>query len=139
MKCEKCVNNRNRCVECIYFPLSNLKKSIIDSKTIIEKELINESNSYEEILKQLNSINEKINDMLGITNEEFNNLKRTYLYTEYIPTCPKGYIDCISDPAYIKYHHPNWYKELYGEKTPEEVSKEECDINDEYCYDDEDK
>ena len=60
MKCEKCVNNRNRCVECIYFPLSNLKKSIIDSKTIIEKELINESNSYEEILKQLNGLTSNV-------------------------------------------------------------------------------
>ena len=55
---------------------------------------------------------------------------------EYIPTCPQGYKDCVSDPAYIKYHHPEWYKKLYGDMTPEEASKE---CNKECYYDDEDK
>jgi hypothetical protein len=60
------------------------------------------------------------------------------LFQEYKPTCPQGFIDCVYDPAYIKYINPNWYKELYGDLTPEEASKKHCNENDEYCYDDED-
>lgn len=68
--------------------------------------------------------------------------------TWYKPTCPRGYRDCISDPAYIKANHSEWYKEMYGDLEPEEVIKLEgnClqrvkeDPNEEYyCYDDEDK
>ena len=57
---------------------------------------------------------------------------------DYIPTCPYGYEDCISDPAYIRAYHPKWWEEL-GMPT-------ECECADEYeegchCryYDDEDK
>mgnify|MGYP003288492126 FL=1 len=57
---------------------------------------------------------------------------------DYIPTCPYGYEDCISDPAYIREYHPKWWEEL-GMPT-------ECECADEYeegchCryYDDEDK
>ena len=63
----------------------------------------------------------------------------------YKPTCPRGYTDCVYDPAYIKYHHPEWYEELYGNKTLEEATGE-CkekvakDPDEKYyCYDDEDK
>lgn len=56
----------------------------------------------------------------------------------YHPTCPYGYADCISDPAYIRWNHPKWWEEL-GMPT-------ECECADEYeegcsCryYDDEDK
>ena len=66
-------------------------------------------------------------------------------FMAYIPTCPRGYKDCVGDPAYIKFYHPEWYKKLYGDKTPYEAA-EECrqavidDPNEEYyCYDDEDK
>lgn len=45
---------------------------------------------------------------------------------DYVPLCPIGYTDCICDPAYIKYYHPEWYKELHGDKSPEEVVKETC-------------
>lgn len=67
---------------------------------------------------------------------------------DYTPTCPRGYVDCVHDPAYIKHHHPDWYAKLYGDKTPEEAAHEEngCfdrateDPDEEYyCYDDEDK
>ena len=73
--------------------------------------------------------------------------KQSY-FQEYKPVCPRGYEDCISDPAYIKYHYPNWYKELYGDLSPEEAIYEpggcyDAFINDpdeeKYCYDDEDK
>lgn len=61
-------------------------------------------------------------------------------FSEYIPVCPKGMTDCISDPAYILCHYPEWYKELYGDKTPEEAIKTEEDCREENChYDDEDK
>ena len=57
---------------------------------------------------------------------------------DYIPTCPYGYEDCISDPAYIREYYPKWWEEL-GMPT-------ECECADEYeegchCryYDDEDK
>lgn len=72
-------------------------------------------------------------------------LPKKSIFMPYVPTCPRGYIDCIYDPAYIKHYDPDWYKELYGHKTPEEAA-EECrqrvarDPNEEYyCYDDEDK
>lgn len=60
--------------------------------------------------------------------------------TAYTPTCPRGYTDCICDPAYIKYNYPEWYAELYGDMSPEEAA-EDCRQRDEdyYCYDDEDK
>lgn len=70
------------------------------------------------------------------------------LYKEYIPTCPRGYTDCVGDPAYILFNYPYWYKELYGNKTPLEAAKEEGGCYDRfledpdedfYCYDDEDK
>ena len=68
--------------------------------------------------------------------------KQSY-FIEYWPTCPLGYHDCVNDPAYIKCYHPEWYKELYGDKTPLEASKECKEIIDRdssgRCYDKEDK
>lgn len=47
-------------------------------------------------------------------------------YSPYIPTCPRGYVDCIYDPAYIKFYYSDWYEELYGQLTPEEASNISC-------------
>ena len=67
---------------------------------------------------------------------------------EYTPVCPRGYTDCVWDPAYIKFHDPEWYEELYGGITPEEAAHKENGCYDRvkedpdmkyYCYDDEDK
>ena len=33
----------------------------------------------------------------------------------YKPVCPRGYDDCIWDPAYIFYNYPDWYKKLYNQ------------------------
>ncbi len=71
---------------------------------------------------------------------------RSY-FKEYEPTCPRGYSNCVHDPAYIKHNHPEWYAKIYGDKTPEEASKtgscqeafEEDPDEEYYCYDDEDK
>ena len=62
-----------------------------------------------------------------------------YYYKDYVPVCPQGWDDCVCDPAYIKATYPEWYKELYGDMTPEKAAKKHCDPTDEYCYDDEDK
>ena len=72
-------------------------------------------------------------------------LPKLSFFMNYVPVCPRGYLDCVYDPAYIHFHYPDWYKELYGDKTPEEAA-EKCrqkmleDPDEEnYCYDDEDK
>jgi hypothetical protein len=56
----------------------------------------------------------------------------------YIPSCPYGYTDCVSDPAYIRCYHPERWEKL--------DMPTECECADEYeegcsCrwYDDEDK
>lgn len=73
-------------------------------------------------------------------NPKYADYPRKSLYREYIPVCPKGYDDCVNDPAYIKHHHSEWYKKLYGDLTPEEVIKTKNSCNDDDCYyDDEDK
>ena len=72
-------------------------------------------------------------------------LPRSSHFLYYIAVCPRGFADCIYDPAYIKFHYPDWYKELYGDKTPYEAA-EKCRVRvkedptmEYYCYDDEDK
>lgn len=57
---------------------------------------------------------------------------------DYEPTCPYGYTDCVSDPAYIRAYYPKWWEEL--------DMPTECECANEYkegcsCryYDDEDK
>ena len=72
-------------------------------------------------------------------------LPKQSFFMNYAPVCPRGYLDCVCDPAYIKYYHPEWYAKMHGDKTPEEVA-EKCrqkvieDPDEEnYCYDDEDK
>lgn len=40
----------------------------------------------------------------------------------YIPGCPEGVCNCIFDPAYIVAHNPALYREIYGERTPEQVT-----------------
>lgn len=76
-------------------------------------------------------------------NPKYANYPRHSYFQEYKPVCPKGYDDCIYDPAYIKHEYPNWYKELYGDLSPEEavLTKKGCMEEGEYCeyYDDEDK
>ena len=57
----------------------------------------------------------------------------------YIPACPYGCSDCMSDPAYIRHYHNDWWIEL-GRPT---VCKEgmKCYEAGKDCpyYDDEDK
>lgn len=59
-------------------------------------------------------------------------------------TCKFGYKDCVNDPGYIYATDPDWYKELYGDKSYEEAAldpKNSCAFcTAEHCrYDDEDK
>ena len=37
---------------------------------------------------------------------------KKFLPEDYEITCPFGYGDCISDPAYIRRWHPEWWIEL---------------------------
>lgn len=61
----------------------------------------------------------------------------------YRPTCKFCFDDCIYDPAYIYSTYPDWYKKLYGNKTPEEAAmskRSSCSCCENGCeYDDEDK
>ena len=66
----------------------------------------------------------------------------------YKPVCPRGFNDCVNDPGYIQFYYPNQYKELYGDRTPEEAIYTQNGCWDSfqrdpemiwYCYDDEDK
>ena len=72
-------------------------------------------------------------------NRLYKGVPKSNLYKPYEPTCPKGYDDCVIDPAYIKFYHPEWYKSLYGDISPKEAAKIHCSVEDEWCYDDEDK
>lgn len=60
---------------------------------------------------------------------------------EYSPTCKHGFEDCVRDPAYIKATYPNWYKELYGDISPEQAAETGgcCACLDREQYDNEDK
>lgn len=40
----------------------------------------------------------------------------------YIPACPEGVCNCIFDPGYIAARNPALYREIYGERTPEQVT-----------------
>lgn len=75
-------------------------------------------------------------------------LPKKSCYMNYVPVCPRGYADCVRDPAYIKHYYPEWYKKLYGDMTPLDaiwvengcMKRFEEDPNEkDYCYDDEDK
>lgn len=81
-------------------------------------------------------------------NPIYKTVPKQSFFRVYNPLCPRGFNDCINDPAYIKFYHPEWYKELYGDMTPEEALciengcmesfKRDPEMN-YYCYDDEDK
>lgn len=61
-------------------------------------------------------------------------------YKEYIPTCKHNRDDCIHDPAYIKCFYKDWYRELYGNVSPEEAACMGCrNCKSGEDYDDEDK
>ena len=56
----------------------------------------------------------------------------------YLPSCPHGYRDCISDPEYIKAHYPDWYAELVEDNGGKPLTSCTHCEDGEY-YDDEDK
>ena len=79
-------------------------------------------------------------------NPIYANVPKWSHFSLYIPTCPRGYKDCVGDPAYIKTFHPKWYKKIYGDLSPQEASLKSCKLKvkedpyeEYYCYDDEDK
>ena len=89
-------------------------------------------------------------DLLELRRREREQEKRRQAQAakDYTPTCPRGYDDCVWDPAYIKHHYPDWFAKLWGNRTPEQAAqspggcfdKYKNDPNEKYyCYDDEDK
>ena len=56
----------------------------------------------------------------------------------YTPSCPCGYEDCISDPAYIRWNHLKWWEEL-GMPTECDCAKKAQETGECRYYDDEDK
>lgn len=69
--------------------------------------------------------------------------KMEYELKRFLPedeiACPYGYAGCISDPAYIRKWHPEWWIEL-GRPTRCECGHRLFDREEECCYyDDEDK
>jgi hypothetical protein len=73
---------------------------------------------------------------------EINKRKRESI--PYEPVCPRGYLDCTQDPAYIKHYHPQIYSQLYGDVDPKQAVYERdgcCEImhrdpeENHYCYD----
>lgn len=83
-----------------------------------------------------------------IDNPIYANYPKKSKFSVYAPVCPRGYSDCVNDPAYIKFYHPEWYKELYGTMEPAEAIHKPNGCLESfrgdpdmeyYCYDDEDK
>ena len=76
-------------------------------------------------------------------NPKYRNIPRPSLFMAYEPACPFGMDDCIGDPAYDKFYHPEYYKELWGNLPPEIIIGKSCSscIKCGYpkYYDDEDK
>lgn len=135
-------------------------------KCVVEDEallLINQDKSNNFDVKSNNEIEELAHTILDFVHTKHNQFSMQdlaeYLHTagwrkqvvyssvecqKYTPTCKYGYEDCVWDPAYIKYHHPDWYSRLYGNISPEEASLVpghscmSCADNN-FLYDDEDK
>lgn len=76
-------------------------------------------------------------------NPKYRDIPKRSLFMAYEPMCPFGMHDCIGDPAYYKFYHPEYYKELYGGLSPKEAVSESCSccIQWDYpkYYDNEDK
>ena len=94
--------------------------------------MVAEANHWRETTKQM------FNTAMGSTMYTMERELRRLLPQQYTPTCPCGFTDCISDPAYIRTHHPRWWIEL-GRPTQCSCAKEAAE--EDWCqyYDDEDK
>ena len=120
-------------------------------KVIIEKTITKEIEitSLDDIETIQDAISKRIDTRIkSVVNDEGHSLPYTWnggKKVYYMPTCPRGYDDCVCDPAYVKVANPDWYKELYGDVPVSEAVKscikrvEEDPNEEEYCYDDEDK
>jgi hypothetical protein len=120
------------------------KDEIIDT-ILMSKPEVKVSDLIDTLTKKANDIREEQKKLEGsvetMAMEGPNQFKTVY----YRPTCKFGWDDCIHDPAYIYATYPEWYKELYGDKSPEDAALDDeegcCRSCSEKCcyYDDEDK
>ena len=92
--------------------------------------------------QRIRDIEHVINDLAGyqllLMEQALHKVKDLIRKPDYIPSCPYGYMDCVSDPAYIRRYNPEWWEEL---GMPTECSQakyfeEGCSCQ---WYDDEDK
>ena len=83
-----------------------------------------------------------VNDLVGyqvrLMEQALYKVKDLTRKPDYIPSCPYGYMDCVSDPAYIRKYNPEWWEKL---GMPTECSQAKYYEEDCSCqwYDDEDK
>lgn len=102
--------------------------------------------SLQELLRQKDQqIRDLKRQMISVRKDQLLLIEKT-VYTArkrlepecYEPTCPYGYKDCISDPAYIREYNPEWWEAL---GMPTECSQAKYYEEDCSCrwYDDEDK
>lgn len=69
----------------------------------------------------------------------YRDIPRVSLYTRYKPLCPAGMLDCVDDPAYLKYYFPKEFERLYGNIKEENIVGIHCtalDDNKCNCYND---
>ena len=134
-----------------FFTTMTIISHIVDRRE--RKEILKQQEEYSKIFsgyfreKQA----EQGRDLTSLSNaiEAYpNNDTRKIEIEKYKPVCPRGYEDCIWDPARIQYINPEWYKRLYGDMTPEEAVNAPFGCRDKvaddpdekyYCYDDEEK
>lgn len=120
------------CYDCILKWLKEEAKEKEEKPKRIEICIENENEEFE---------HEGYYDSVDSAIQALRDLKETDYSLDYHMYCPYKYAGCIHDPGYIFSECPNWYKELYGDMSPEEVARTECL---KYCkdgsdYDDEDK
>lgn len=96
---------------------------IPDVTFILSKEGVNLAQrvSMEE-LHRSQCMRQLIEYMKGRLDREIDERKRKSM--PYEAVCPRGYLDCVRDPAYIKYNQPHLYSQLYGDVTPAQAVRE---------------
>ncbi len=122
---------------------------VVPKGEILDMILTSESDAMvsglvEALTLRADSIREEQKKLEGLTRTLAMEGSNQFNWVYYKPTCKFGWDDCIHDPAYIYSTYPDWYKELYGDKSVEDVVEDEegcCRSCSEKCcyYDDEDK
>lgn len=117
----------------------------LSNEELVELYKAGDTEAFDELMKKTEALRSSLAQRyLNIPgrcrdNPKYSDYPTSSYFSKYKPVCPQGYTDCVCDLAYLKCYHPLYYKNTYGDLTPEEVAKKNCSIDDDYCYDDEDK